>query len=128
MPEEHPNLAVLSKLNLRDLESSAEIFSDNFLWHYFNPNLPDIEGDYIGVDGLKKFFAIIAGKTGGTFNVEPISATPVGDELIVVHARDIMEFEGKSIAIDVVVVWRLVNGKIMEAWDIPSAFTLAQAM
>ena len=37
--------------------------------------------------------------------------------------RDGLEFEGKSIAIDVVVVWRIVEGRIAEAWDIPSAFT-----
>ena len=67
MTEDHPNLALLSKLDIRDLNASATLFSDDFVWHYFNPNLPDVEGDYIGVDGLKKFFAILAEKTGGTF-------------------------------------------------------------
>ena len=125
MTEDHPNLALLSKLDIRDLDASASLFSDDFVWHYFNPKLPDVEGDYIGVDGLKKFFATIAGKTDGTFKVEPISTTPIGEELIVVHVRDTMELEENSIAVDVVVVWRIVEGKIAEAWDIPSAFTLA---
>jgi predicted SnoaL-like aldol condensation-catalyzing enzyme len=125
MTEEHPSLAVLSKLDIRDLDTSAALFSDDFVWHYFNPKLPDVEGDYTGVEGLKRFFATIAGKTGGTFKVEPISAAPFGEELIVVHARDTMELEENSIAVDVVVVWRIVEGKIAEAWDIPSAFTLA---
>ena len=125
MTEEHPNLALLSKLDVRDLNASAALFSDDFVWHYFNPKLPDVEGDYLGVDGLKKFFAIIAGKTGGTFRVEPISGVNFGDELVVVHARDTMEFEDNPIALDVAVVWRVVDGKIAEGWDIPSAFTLA---
>ena len=125
MTEDHPNLAVLSKLDIRDLDASAALFSDNFVWHYFNPNLPDVEGDYIGVEGLKKFFAILAEETGGTFKVEPISATPAGDELIVVRTRNSMELEDNSVAVDVVVVWRIVDGKITEGWDIPSAFTLA---
>ena len=77
------------------------------------------------MDGLRKFFAIVAGKTGGTFRVEPISAMNFGEELVVVHARDTMEFEDNSIALDVAVVWRIVDGKFAEAWDIPSAFTLA---
>lgn len=126
MTNEHPNLAVLSKLDIRDLDTSAPLFSDNFVWHYFNPNLPDVEGDYEGVDGFKSFFAIIAKKTGGSFKVEPISATPVGDELVVVHTRNSMELKERSIAVHVVVVYRIVNGKIAEGWDIPSAFTLAR--
>lgn len=125
MTEEHANLVLLSKLNIRDLDASAALFSDDFVWHYFNPKLPDVEGDYTGVDGLKKFFAIIAGKTGGTFKVEPISAMHFGEELVVVHARDTMEFDDNSIALDVAVIWRIVEGKFAEAWDIPSAFTLA---
>lgn len=124
MTEDHPNLVLLSKLDIRDLNASAALFSDDFVWHYFNPKLPDVAGDYIGVDGLKRFFASIAGKTDGTFKVEPISVTPIGGELVVVHARDTMELEENSIAVDVVVVWRIVEGKIAEAWDIPSAFTL----
>lgn len=125
MNDEHPNLTVLSKLDIRDLNASAVLFSNDFVWHYFNPNLPDVEGDYVGVEGLRKFFAIIAEKTGGTFKVEAISVTPFGEELVVVHARDTMEFEDNSIALDVAVVWRIVGGKIAEGWDIPSAFTLA---
>jgi len=125
MIEEHPNLALLSKLDIRDLNASAPLFLNDFVWHYFNPKLPDVEGDYIGVEGLKKFFAVVAGKTGATFKVEPISATPVGEELVVVRTRNTMELEDNSIAVDVVVVWRIVDGKIAEGWDIPSAFTLA---
>ena len=123
MIKEHPNLKLLSKLNILDLNSSAELFSDDFVWHYFNPNLPDVEGDYFGLEGLKKFFAIIAKRTEGTFKVAMISANPIGDELIIVHAQDSMKFEGNSFTIDVAILWRIVDGKITEAWDIPSAYT-----
>ncbi len=125
MTEEHPNIALLSKLDLRNLDASAWLFSDDFVWHYFNPNLPDAEGDYFGVAGLKDFFAMLGGKMRGTFKVERISATPIGEELVVVHVRNSMEHNGKSIAIHAVVVWRIVDGKLAEAWDIPSAHTLA---
>lgn len=56
MKKEHPNLTLLSILNILDLDASASLFSENFVWHYFNPKLPDVEGDYKGVKGLKKFF------------------------------------------------------------------------
>ncbi len=55
MNEMHSNMALLSALNLRDLSASAELFSDDFVWHYFNPNLPDLEGDFAGIEGLKLF-------------------------------------------------------------------------
>ena len=125
MTEEHPNIALLSKLDLRNLGASAKLFSDNFVWHYFNPNLPDVEGDYFGVTGLKDFFEKLGRETRGTFKVERISAAPIGEELVVVHVRNSMERNGKSIAVDAAVVWRVVDGKIAEAWDIPSSHTLA---
>lgn len=121
MSEMHPNIALLSALDLRDLDASAELFSDDFVWHYFNPNLPDLEGDFSGVEGLKRFFGALAVDTGGTFHVEPVSATPIGNEFVVVHVRDTMEHEGSPIALDAVVVWRIVGGKLAEAWDIPAA-------
>lgn len=125
MGMEHPNITLLSKLDLRNLDESTGLFSDGFVWHYFNPNLPGVEGDYAGVAGLKSFFAKLGRETGGSFRVEPISAMPVGAELVVVHVRNSMEFDGNPIAVDAAVVWRVVDGRLAEAWDIPSAYVLA---
>ena len=119
----HPNADLLMKLNLRDLDASATLFSDDFVWHFFNPRLPDVQGDYVGVEGLKAFFKAMAGKTKGSFNVQPVSVTPVGNELLVVHVQDTMDLGGASVETDAVVVWRIVDGKIAEAWDIPAVFT-----
>ena len=32
MTEEHPNMALFSNLNLRDLDASAALFADDFVW------------------------------------------------------------------------------------------------
>ncbi|MEM6464540.1 MAG: nuclear transport factor 2 family protein [Pseudomonadota bacterium] len=125
MSEQHPNIVLLSQLDLGNLDASADLFSEQFVWHYFNPNLPEVEGDYVGVAGLTDFFAKLGAETSGTFKVNPISATPIGEELVVVHVRNSMELDGEAIAIDAAVVWRFVDGKIAEAWDIPSVHTLA---
>ena len=122
---EHPNLALLSKLNLLDLDASSALFSNRFVWHYINPKLPEIQGDYVGVAGLKMFFEKLAGTTKGTFKVDVVSTMPVGDELVVIHVRDSMVLDEKTIRVDAVVIWRVVNGQFVEAWDIPSAYTLA---
>jgi predicted SnoaL-like aldol condensation-catalyzing enzyme len=125
MTKEHPKITLLSKIDILDLSASSHLFSEAFVWHYFNPNSPDVQGDYIGIEGLKNFFKSLAGKTNGTFKVNVVSATPIGEELVVVHVRNTMEHDGNSITIDAVVVWRIVSGRFAEAWDIPSAFTVA---
>ena len=123
MTEEHANISLLKRLDLENLSGCADLFAEDFVWHFFNPQLPDVEGDYVGVDGLQAFFEKLGAATGGTFRVEPISVTPVGDELLVVHARDNLAVGGMPIEVDVVVVWRIVEGRIAEAWDIPSVYT-----
>jgi ketosteroid isomerase-like protein len=124
MTDEHPNVALLKRLDLGDIAGAAELFASDVVFHYFNPRLPDVEGDYIGLAGIRTFFEKIDAMARGTFQVEPISITAVGDELIVTHTRNRMTLHDKPIATDVVVVWRAVDGRITEVWDIPSVHTV----
>ncbi|MGI9539564.1 MAG: nuclear transport factor 2 family protein [Miltoncostaeaceae bacterium] len=121
MADKHPNISLLERLDLADLAGAADIFAEDVVFHYFNPSLPELQGDYIGLDGLKDFFGRIASLSAGTFVVEPISIEAVGDELVVTHTRNSLEIMARPIRIDVVVVWRVVEGRIAEVWDIPSA-------
>lgn len=123
MTKEHPNIDVLQKFNPRNIAGSAEVLAEDVVWHFFNPLLPDIQGDYVGLAGVQTFFEKIGGLTDGTFKVNPISATAIGDELVVVHSQNTMSLENQLIEIDVVVVWRVVDGRITEVWDIPSVYT-----
>ncbi|MEO1670185.1 MAG: nuclear transport factor 2 family protein [Cyanobacteria bacterium J06631_2] len=142
MFEEHPNVTIMRQLEPKQTESentdnlfaenfvwrffnpeAANLFADEFVWHFFNDKLPDIRGDYHGLEGLQTFFEKLEVLTGGTFRVEPVSATPIGDELVVTHVKDKMVLQNKTMAIDAVVVWRIVNGLIIEAWDIPSIYS-----
>ncbi|MEM1049323.1 MAG: nuclear transport factor 2 family protein [Pseudomonadota bacterium] len=125
MSEEHPNLALLQRLDPRNLTSSAGLFTEDVVWHFFNPKLPDIQGDYVGLAGIGSFFEKLGARTSGTFKVEPISVRAVGDELVVMHTRNTMVLEDEDVATDVVVVWRIVDGRIAEIWDIPSVYTTA---
>ena len=121
--EEHANVSLLKRVDVGNLAGAADLFAKDFVWHFFNPRLPDVQGDYVGITGLQTFFEKLGAATGGTFEVEPISVTPFGDELVVTYAKDRLVFEGMPIEIDVVVVWRIVGGRIAEAWDIPSVYT-----
>ncbi len=123
MTNEHPNVSILKRLDPRNLTESANLFAENFVWHFFNPELADVQGDYAGLKGLETFFEKLEVLTSGTFQVEPISITAIGDELVVTHVKDRMILENRAIELDAVVVWRIVNGFITEAWDIPSVYS-----
>jgi len=116
------NILLLEKLDIRNLDACADLIADNFVWHYFNPKLPQLQGDYNGLEELKGFFAKLAEMSGDSFNVSVIDARAVGDELAVVQTCNHINIGGNTIEFDVVVVWRFVEGKIAEAWDIPSVF------
>jgi predicted SnoaL-like aldol condensation-catalyzing enzyme len=119
MNKEHPNIAILKRLNLQNPEVNTEIIAADFVWHYYNPELPEMEGDYAGLSGLAHFFTQLAKRTKGTFKVAPLSIVPMGDDLVITHVKDRMVLNGNPMEIDAVVVWCIMEGKIREAWDIP---------
>jgi predicted SnoaL-like aldol condensation-catalyzing enzyme len=123
MNKEHPNISILKKFNPADPNTVAEVLAEDFVWHYINPELSELEGDYLGLSGLTDFFQKIAGRTWGSFKVKPVSIIPMGDELIITHVKDTMSLDGKPMEIDAVVLWCIIDGKIKEAWDIPVVHT-----
>ncbi len=120
----HPNLALLKKLNLHDLEACANVLSDDFTWHYFNSRLPDLEGRHHGMEGLKKLFARLNERSNDSFQVTVVDARAAGDELVITQVCNRMDFQGSSIEFDAVVIWRVVDDRITEAWDIPAINTI----
>ena len=120
MAEEHPNITLLKKFDPANLAGAADVFSEDVIWHFFNPLLPDMQGDHVGRAGIRAFFEKMAELTRGTFKVNPVSVNAVGDELLVSQTRNTLTIEGRTIESDVVVVWRIVDGRITEVWDIPS--------
>ena len=121
--EQHPNVSLITQVDPSNLADAADLFSEDFVWHFFNPRLPSMQGEYVGFHGLQTFFEKLAMTTDGTFQVEPIAAIPFGDELVVVHVKDKLTLAGNPIELDAAVVWRIVDGLIAEVWDIPSIYT-----
>ena len=120
MSKEHQNIAVLKQLDLSDMAASAKLFAKDFIWHYFNKELPELHGDYHGVEGFAAFFQKMGKNTNGTFKVNVISTILMGDEMVVTHVKDTMVLKGEPMEVDAVVVWSIADGKIREAWDIPA--------
>jgi uncharacterized protein len=124
MPE-HPNLATVRRIGRAvqsgDIAAASEVLAEDVVWHYFNPRLPDLAGDYTGAIGLQSLFHDLARLSRGSFRVEPVSMEPVGDELVFTHVRVHLVLEERKIATDAVVVWRVREGRAVEVWDIPAA-------
>ena len=74
--------------------------------------------------GSKIFFAKLDKMSSGSFQVNPIDARAAGDELLVTQVCNRITLEEDAIEFDAVVVWRVVAGKIAEAWDIPSVYNV----
>ena len=125
MAEEHVNISLIKQFKPGDVAANAALFAEDVVWHFFNPRLPDIQGDYVGFTGLKSLFETLGALTAGTFHVEPVSITAVGDELVTTQTRNSMTIHGQNIVTDVVLVWRIVEGRVKEVWDIPSVYTVA---
>ena len=104
------------------ITGTPELFAENVVWHFFNPKLPDVQGDYAGINGIEAFFAKLTALTEGSFHVEPVNATAIGDELVVMHTRNSLVLDDVPVALDAVLVWRIVDGRIAEVWDIPAVY------
>lgn len=84
----HPNISVLQKFDQNNIAGAANRLAEDAVFHFFNPLLPDVQGDCVGLNGFQAFFKKMGGLTNGTFKVNPISASAVGDELVVVHSKN----------------------------------------
>lgn len=122
MIKEHPNVILIDQLDPSKITESTNLFAKDFVWHYFNPELPDIHGDYNGAKGLQDFFEKLKVLTNGTFQGQKLSITAIGDELVVIQLKHRMTLENQAIKVDAVVVFRIVDGYIAEGWDIPAIY------
>ncbi len=99
-------------------------FAPDFVFHFFNPQLPDLAGDHHGLDGVRSLFAELRERSDTGFRNQPHSLTRYGDELVVAYATNTVGFGGVTLDVDAIVVWRVIEGRIHEAWDIPAVNTV----
>lgn len=100
------------------------LFADDFVFHYYNTQLPELQGDYHGLDETQGFFERLHETSGGSFTVQPVSLTSFGDELAAAYVTNTLSIGGNTLEVDALVLWRVVNGKAAEAWDIPAVNTV----
>lgn len=125
----HPNMGLLERLTNHfphDLDNLGDVISEDFVMHYYNSQIPELDGDYKGLGGLKNLFQKLGTITRGNFKVIEGQLIHMGNELIVIHATHKMTVDDNSFEVDAVVVWRVVGNRFTEAWDIPAVNTTRQ--
>ena len=105
-------------------DADRRLFADDFVFHFFNPHLPELAGDHHGLEGLSRLFERLGEESDVGFHNEGHSLTPYGDELVVAYATNTVGFGGIALDVDAIVVWRVVDGRVQEAWDIPAINTV----
>jgi len=109
------------RTSLTDLDEMPALLSEDLVWH-FAGNVEGIAPEHRGRDAV---FADFWGKlfelTNGTFSVEPVDIWAAGPELVVAHLTVSMTIDDEARSGDNVVVYRVVDGKIVEAFDVPSS-------
>jgi uncharacterized protein len=120
----HPNEALVQDVGAAvisgNLTAAAHAMADDIVWHYFNPRLPDLAGEYQGAKEIQSLFEKLADKSDGTFTIEPVFLKAVGGELVVSHVRPKLVLGRQPVETDAVVIWRVQHGRIAEVWDIPA--------
>jgi ketosteroid isomerase-like protein len=114
---EHPNVALLRKgleaFQKGDLDTVRQFLDPNVIWH--TPGRNPLSGDYKGADEVLAFFGRLLQETEGTFKIE-IHDTLANDQHGVQLTRNSAQRKGKSLAVNVVNVFHISNGKVTEAW------------
>ena|SRR5205085_235122 len=115
---EHPNASVLRRLYEAfargDFAALSDLLADTVVWHV--PGRSLVAGSYHGREELLGYFGQLVELSGGTFKAE--SRDIVANDKHVVSLEHLTaERAGKSLDIELALVVRVSDGRIVEARD-----------
>ncbi|PYS92087.1 MAG: DUF4440 domain-containing protein [Acidobacteria bacterium] len=115
---EHPNAAVLRRIYEAfargDFAALSDLLADDIVWHV--PGRSLVAGSYHGREELLGYFGQLIELSGGTFKAE--SRDIVANDKHVVSLEHLTaERAGKSLDVELALVVRVSDGRIVEARD-----------
>ncbi len=123
-PDESASVSSVMRRFRQMLDSGFEVetgvIADDFVWHYVNPQLPDLTGDYQGVAGLRSLFSNLQTISGTTFSSTSLETLAIGHEYVTERLQLMLSLGDVQIETDSIVVMKVAGGQIHEGWDIPS--------
>ena len=99
--------------NEADLPALVDLFAEEVVWHF--PGHCKFSGDHIGRDATLTMLGGMAESSNGTYRAELHDVTASEDHAMG-WATDLGEREGRSLSVSAVVVFRMKDGKVVEAW------------
>lgn len=113
-----------------DLSQIDQIVGDDFVDHHFPPNLPP------GPEGVRQFFTNVLAGIFGDMRIEHEDMIAEGDKVVckfALHATHQGEFAGlvgtgKAVRCPAISIFRIADGKLVEAWEIADIAGLMQQM
>lgn len=118
---DHPNLEMLRRgmaaFAARDRDALDELFDENLVWHHGGTS--ELAGDYFGTEEVFTLFARRAALTDETYRVVVESAV-ANDVFITVLSRAHARIGARSYDDALCSVYRVIDGKLIEAWTLPA--------
>jgi len=119
----HPNLERLRRgmaaFAEHDLATLKELIDPEIIWHHQGTSL--LAGDYHGIDEIFQHFARRAALSADTYRVS-VQQAIASDEFVTCLAATYAEREdGDPYEDTVCLVYRIVGGKVVEAWAHPAS-------
>lgn len=116
----HPHLQMLehglAAFAARDMAKLRELFHEGLRWHYLGKS--QLAGTYEGLDEVFELFARRAALTGETYRLH-VDQAIANDHFCTLIGRTRAERDGKSYEDSICYVYRIDEGKVVEAWGIP---------
>jgi ketosteroid isomerase-like protein len=100
--------------NTGDMDRLAGLIDESARWHV--PGRSPMAGDYDGRDATFAYFGRIGQETGGKFRADLRDLVAGEDKVVGLH-RSQGERGGKSLDVGVALVFRMQDGKVVEAWE-----------
>lgn len=117
----HRNLHILGEglqaFASRDMAKLRDIFHDGVCWHYAGTSV--LCGTYIGLGEVFELFAKRAALSGNTYRLQ-VEQAIASDDFVTVLGRTRAERDGEVYEDSICYVYRVQNGKVIEAWGIPA--------
>lgn len=96
-----------------DLQAVAERLADDIVWHSLGHS--HLSRDYTGRDDVFGLFGALFEETDGTFRIE-LHDVLANDDHAVALTTNRAERVGRTLVYDEAAVFRIVHGKVAEAW------------
>lgn len=96
-----------------DVAALAAVFADDVVWHY--PGTSELSGDHVGRDAVLGFLGQFIERTGGSYRAQ-LREVMANDEYASGWANDVAARDGKVLDVNAVVVFRMHDDVVTEAW------------